>query len=225
MGWRKFIIYAKTQYGVEFTEEEAQRVRVGFFSRYSNLPLWHQAVRDFVRKHGYVRSYSGRIRHLPMVWSEEEYIRAEAERQAINSPVQNFASDLGVMAVSRIEQDISDEYLAITGFVHDAIYAMVPEEYVEWGAKTLKYYMETDPIEEWFGVKMKVPIIADVGFGWNGGETYELEGLSADLDEPYDFEAIAYDPETNEYKFELPHQKLPPNMGRKKREKYMVIDV
>lgn len=223
MGWRKFIVYAKTQYGVEFDEREAQRIRNGFFNRYNALPLWHQAVRDFVQEHGYVRSYSGRIRHLPMVWSDDDYIRGEAQRQAINSPVQNFASDLGVMSIARLEQEISDAYLAITGFVHDAIYAMVPVEYLEWGAKTLKYYMETNPLEEWFGVRMKVPIVADVGFGWNGGETYELEGLN--LEDPYEFEPIAYDAEAEEYKFELPYQKIPPNNGRKEEEEHILVYV
>ena len=62
----------------------------------------HATMRDYVRKHGFVRSYSGRVRHLPMIASPDEMTRSEAERQAINSPVQEFGSSLGVMACGRI---------------------------------------------------------------------------------------------------------------------------
>ena len=185
MGWRKFIGYAKTQYGVVFTEEEAQRIRDAFFERYHALPAWHKAMREFAHRHGFVRSYSGRIRHLPMIDSEDQGVQSEAERQAINSPVQEFASSLGVMAMGRLSEEIDPQYLAPIAFVHDAIYCYVPYKYAEWGAKTLKRYMQTNPLEDWFNLRLKCPIIADVSIGINLGDTYELEGFS--LDEPYDF--------------------------------------
>jgi DNA polymerase I-like protein with 3'-5' exonuclease and polymerase domains len=218
MWWRKFIIYAKTQYGVEFTEAEAQRIRNGFFETYYGLAPWHDATREFVLEHGYVRSYSGRIRHLPMVWSEDERIQQEAVRQAINSPVQNFASDLGVMALSRIDQEVDPQYLAVVGFVHDALYALVPERYVEWGAKTLKHYMETNPLEQWFGRRMKLPIVADVAFGWNGGETFEMKGLEQSV--RFDFDSIAMDSDGNRL-FELPRQFIPKGNGRTTQPEYL----
>jgi len=214
MGWRNFIVYAKTQYEVEFTEREAQRIRNQFFEKYAGLPTWHTKMRELVRKNTYVRSYSGRVRHLPMIESAEDFVKGEAERQAINSPVQEFASSLGVMAVSRIEQEISPEYLQIVGFVHDAIYAYVPEKYLQWGAETLKHYMETVPIEEWFGIKMKVPIIADVSFGLNGGESNEMEGLT--IGEDYDYDSLDLD-------FDIPEQEFPKNDGILPEKEYMHI--
>lgn len=220
MGWRKFIVYAKTQYGVEFSENEAKRIRSAFFRKYKSLPLWHTAVRDFAAEYGYVRSYDGRIRHLPMVDSDDEGVRAEAGRQAINSPVQNFASDLGVMSVARLEQEVDPRYLAVVGFVHDAIYALVPEEYLEWGAKTLKHYMETNPLKEWFDLTLKVPIIADVGFGWSGGDTFEMKGLSQN--EMYDFNALE---EAYNVDLDLATQKVPPRAGRRQRREYMEISI
>jgi uracil-DNA glycosylase family 4 len=210
MGWRKFIGYAKTQYGVEFTEEEAQRIREGFFRKYSNLPHWHDRMREFAREHGYVRSYSGRIRHLPMIYSDEESIQSEAGRQAINSPVQEFGSSLGIMAMGRLNEEIDPKYLAPIAFVHDAIYCLVRKEYVEWGAKTLKWFMQSNPLEEWFGIKMKCPIVADVAFGENLGDTHEMPGLK--LDKKYDFDALWEEDE--ESRLILPRQRIPPNEGR-----------
>lgn len=224
MGWRKFIAYAKTQYGVVFTEKEAQRIRVAFFGRYYKLSDWHAAMRDFARKHKFVRSYSGRVRHLPMIDSADEGIQSEAERQAINSPVQEFGSSLGVMACGRMNDEVDDQYLSLVGFVHDAIYAYVPVEYVEWGAKTLRYYMESNPLEEWFARKMKLPIVADVGFGLNLGEVHEMgefEGSTTGKVKVgvYDFEKLFAEVE-EEKRIALPTQRIPPNNGRRRESIY-----
>jgi DNA polymerase I-like protein with 3'-5' exonuclease and polymerase domains len=211
MGWKKFIGYAKTQYGVEFTEKEAQRIREAFFEKYYQLPEWHRRVRQFARLHKYVRSYSGRVRHLPMIDSEEEYIQQEAERQAINSPVQEFASSLGIMAIARIDRQIDPQYLQIVGFIHDAVVAYVPKRYLQWGAGILKHYMESNRIEEWFGTKLKVPIIADVSFGENLGEVNEMKGFK--LGKNYDF-AQFWDKE-KKTGVRVPKQEVPPNDGRR----------
>jgi len=207
MWWKAFVGYAKTQYGVTFKPKEAENIRKRFFQTYSRLEPWHRGMKAFVKEHGFVRSYDGRIRHLPTVYSDTEYIQKEAERQAVNSPVQEFASSLGVMAMSRITTQIDQQYLKLTGFVHDALYAITPECYVEWGAKTLKHYMETVPIEEWFGRKMKVQMKADVGFGMNGADVHEMKAL--DLNQAYDFS-----PHAEKMDFELPDQLVPPDNGR-----------
>jgi uracil-DNA glycosylase family 4 len=206
MGWRSFIIYAKTQYAVEFTEQEAQRIREGFFSQYSQLSQWHKNVRAIAKRDGQIRSYDGRIRHLPMIWSEEERVQQEAERQAINSPVQAFASFLGVMSMSRIDRNVNPEYLKLMSFVHDEIGVLVRMEHIVWGAKTLKYYMESNPLERWFNRKMKLPIIADVGFGRNLGQQFEMEGL--DLNKPFDLDSI------EGIDYDIPRQETPPENGR-----------
>ena len=217
MGWRNFIVYAKTQYGVEFTEEEAQEIRDTFFETYSDLPAWHERMRTKAKKHKQIRSYSGRIRHLPMIDSPEEGVSQEAQRQAINSPVQEFASSLGVMSIGRLSQEVDPAYLAPTGFVHDAIYARVPLEYIEWGAKTLKYYMESNDLEEAFGRRMKCPIVADVGFGMNGAEVNEMAGLR--LDRTFDFDTI------DDLTMDIPEQLVPPNNGRVEVPEYLRIHV
>lgn len=217
MGWRKFIGFAKTQYGVTFTEKEAQRIRAGFFETYYKLPQWHATMRDYVRKHGFVRSYSGRVRHLPMIDSPDELTRSEAERQAINSPVQEFGSSLGVMACGRMNDELDPQYLSLVGFVHDAIYAYVPEKYVEWGAKTLKWYMESNPLEEWFNRRMKLPIVADVGLGRNLGNVTEMGEFDCGEDGEvevgtFDFDALwEKDPDSA---LILPRQCIPPKNGR-----------
>jgi uracil-DNA glycosylase family 4 len=221
MGWRKFIGYAKTQYNVEFTESEAQRVRENFFKKYAKLPAWHKAVRDFARKHKYVRSYSGRIRHLPMIDSAEEYIQQEAERQAINSPVQEFGSSLGVMTLGRMNDEINPRYLRMVGFIHDAIVLYTRRKHLDWAMRTIKGYMESNPVEEWFGHRIKCPIVADVSFGENLGQVYECEGFA--LDQPFDYDAVLRDKDGN-LAFELPEQEVPSNNGRIDRPTFTTLE-
>lgn len=216
MWWRKFIGYAKTQYGVTFTEEEAQRVRVGFFDKYTYLDRWHNSMKSFAQRHKYVRSFSGRIRHLPMIDSSEETVQQEAGRQAINSPVQEFGSSLGVMALGRMNEELDPEYIQIVGFVHDAIVYYCRKEYVEWAMKTVKTYMQSNPVSEWFGANLQVPIISDCGFGLNLGNVHECEGLS--LDEPFNFDGLR--DKDGELLIEVPPQRIPPNNGRLTRSVY-----
>lgn len=220
MGWRKFIGFAKTQYGVDFTEAEAKRVREGFFKKYRMLAPWHEATRQFAMKHKYVRSYSGRIRHLPMIDSNEEGVQMEAIRQAINSPVQEFGSSLGVMALGRMNEEIDPKYLQVVGFIHDAIVVYVKKEYLDWGMRTVKRYMQTNPLQEWFGTTVKCPIVADCGFGLNLGEIIECEGFS--LDEPFNYAGLV-DKEGKPL-IEVPPQRIPPHEGRLQRSAYTTPD-
>lgn len=174
MWWKKFKTYAKTDYGVDFTDKEAEQVRVLFFKTYANLSKWHEQVIAFVKKNGYVRSLNGRVRHLPTVFSDDEGVRKQSERQAINSPVQSFANDLGLMAMSRINAEVPHDKVRVCGFVHDAIISLVKQEDAMWACKTIKRYMETNPLEEWFGLKLPIPIEADVSIGYNLSEMQEL---------------------------------------------------
>lgn len=175
MGWRKFITYAKTTYGVEFNDEEAQEIRKTFFKLYRNLSVWHGKVREFVKEHGYVRAFDGRVRHLPSVKSPDEAIASAAERQAINSPVQAFGSDLGLMALQIIAKTISRDLVIPIGFIHDAIVCMVPENRAKDGAAAVKNAMQTIPLKKWFGFQPPIPIVAEASVGKNLSKMVEIE--------------------------------------------------
>ena len=216
MWWKKFIIYAKTQYGVDFTAKEAEAIRKNFFAKYKGLEPWHNRVKEFALENGYVRSYTGRIRHLPMVNSSEDWIVQEALRQAINSPVQGCASDLGVMAIGRMHEEVSSDYLALIGFIHDSIIGLVRKEHLDWGLKTIKGYMESNPMMEWFGSEIKVPIVADASFGLNFGELIECPGFA--LDKPYNFAGLV--DKDGKPLAQVPKQVTPPNNGRLTRPVY-----
>lgn len=167
MWWRKFRSYAKTDYGLTITENEAKAMRDTFFRRYPGLQLWHNETRAFVRANGYVRALHGAIRHLPNIRSYDEAIQSEAERQAINSPVQRFASDLALIGLTRLARDLPPRLGGVCAFVHDAGILEIKAGYETEVLGAAKWYMENPPLEEWFGIELPVPVVADAKVGEN----------------------------------------------------------
>ena len=174
MGATKFREYARDKYGQDLTMEEAIRFRQRFFDLYAELPRWHMKQRDIVKMYGQVRTLTGRIRHLPGVFSPSEELRASAERQAINTPVQSFASDLTLASIIEIYQTIPRDRCRIVGTVHDAILFEVRNEYIEEVTEQIKAIMEKPQIiTEKFGIRLPVPIVSDLEVkpgGWGSVE-------------------------------------------------------
>lgn len=171
MGWKKFKVYAKEKYNVEVTETEAKEWRRQFFEQYAALPRWHERQRRLVQNLAQVSSPIGRIRHLPAINSVDEGLQAGAEREAINAPVQGFASDLTVLAMVRLHDLLDRSRSRIIGNVHDSILFEVRDEYAEEAAALIKHTMENLPLKKMFGVTMTVPIEAEVQVGKHWGES------------------------------------------------------
>jgi uracil-DNA glycosylase family 4 len=177
MGWKKFIHTAFTNYGAVFSEQEAKASRRTYFDLFSMLPAWHERQRRLVRSNGRVQSPLGRIRHLPDIYSPNEGVRAEAERQAINSPIQGFASDLAVLSMIHINQRFREEGIEghCLGLVHDAINYEIRDDHVARALPIIKDTMEDMSIvRRKFGVHIDVPIIADLKVGQHWGDSAEL---------------------------------------------------
>lgn len=176
MGWRKFIYTAFTKYGVRFTEDEAQAIRRAFFEQFSGLQSWHARQRRLVNNNRRVQNPIGRVRHLPDIDSPEMFVRGEAERQAINSPVQSFGSDLCMLSLIEIDRKFKAEQVAAftIGTVHDALMFEVRDDHVGLAMPIIKDTMEHLPLEKKFGCYLDVPIIADIKVGSHWGDAKEL---------------------------------------------------
>lgn len=178
MGWRKFISTAFEKYGAVFTEDEARAVRAAFFEQFSGLQPWHAKQRRLVNEYGRVQSPIGRVRHLPDIHSPEEGVRAEAERQAINSPVQSFASDMAVLSMVEINKKFRKAGIKghCIGLVHDAINFEIRDDYLAQALPIIKDTMEdVTPLQKKFGIHVDVPIVSDLKVGTHWGDARELE--------------------------------------------------
>lgn len=187
MGWKKFKLYARDNYGVDLTDKEAEQWREKFFDTYHSLPKWHSKQRRIVQSMGQVRSPIGRIRRLPDIYSTDKSKKAEAERQSINSPVQGFGSDLTILGMSEImgnAQYYDPDYVLdkdkffVIGTVHDATLFEVRNDYLMEFCPRAKHILEhPKALEEVFHFESNVPIVADVAVGksWGAGKELHMD--------------------------------------------------
>ena len=174
MGAQKFVLYAFDNYGLKVSLEEAEKDRNGFFDDYPMLLKWHARQRALAQKYHRVSSPLGRIRHLTNIMSQEKGIRGEAERQAINSPVQSTASDLMLFALVNLHGVLPPDEAFIVGTVHDSILFQIRDEHIDEYCTVIKRTMEDmAAVERAFHCTIDVPIIADVEVGQHWGEGTE----------------------------------------------------
>lgn len=172
MGWSKFIEYARDSYDLVVTPDESRLYRKRFFQKFSKIQAWHERQRKLVRQYHKVTSLIGRTRNLPDVLSEDEGVRSEAERQAINSPVQGLASDMMLLSLNTLHAMFDPEEVRIVGTVHDSGLFEIREDCVDKWVPIIREVMENLPLEKLFGAELSVPIKVDilVGTHWGEGE-------------------------------------------------------
>lgn len=156
--------YAFATYGVVMSANEAQIAREQFFDLYQGLTRWHETTKDLAHRWGHVRSPLGRVRRLPLINSRDGAVRAQSERQAINSPIQATLSDMMKLSMHNILTQYGDQ-VDMFMMTHDSVALYVPEgEEVEWG-KRIKAIMENLPLKEDFGWDSPLKFYADVEAG------------------------------------------------------------
>lgn len=170
MGWKKYIDYAFEKYGLIVTEAGAKQSRNIFFDEYRSLKPWHERQRRLAGVHKQVSSMIGRVRHLPDIDSEDKDVRAEAERQAINSPVQSLASDMMLLSMAILDEKMPPTEAKIVGSIHDQLLFEIRDDKVDYWAPIIKHTMENLPLKKKFGAELSVPIEVEVKVGQHWGE-------------------------------------------------------
>lgn len=177
MGATGFRDYAEDVYGVHFTEQEAHQVHEAFFQMWEGIRAWHGRAVVRANEQGEIISPIGRVRRVPDVWDGNDRIAGAAERQAINSPVQGFASDIMQIAAACIEGNIYGvepvDGARLVGTVHDSILVEVDAERWEDVTAACRRMMETEVphVLERMGCEFDVPLVADAEVGSRWGMT------------------------------------------------------
>ena len=133
-----------------------------YFTRYPKVREYMDKTRKLAHERGYVETAFGRRLWLPDITSSRAAVRAGAERQAINAPMQGTAADLIKMAMVAVEKWLETSGLKsrMVLQVHDELVLEVPEDEVETVKEKLPEIMD--------GVAtLRVPLIASVGVGEN----------------------------------------------------------
>lgn len=113
------------QQSLDTDRAHAQEFLNAYFERFPGLAKHISEVKAEAAKQGYTETYFGRRRYIEGITSSIPYIRAGAERMAINAPIQGTQADIIKLAMVRIDEKLrkhkkhEDVYLLLQ--VHDEL--------------------------------------------------------------------------------------------------------
>lgn len=149
----------------------------GFIDRYmrefSGIAGYMQEMKNKVRRDGYVTTILGRRRQLPEAFSGMPQLVSQAERMAINMPIQGTEADLLKLSMIKVHDLIhtekAEENVKLLLNVHDELLFEVKENLIkDWTVK-IKNIMENIH-------KLDVPLIVDAKYGMNWAEMKDIQG-------------------------------------------------
>ena len=138
-----------------------------YFARFAGVRRYMDETKASAAEKGYVETLFGRRISLPDINGGNGPLRAGAERQAINAPMQGTAADLIKLAMLAVQKALDDQGRAtrMVMQVHDELVFEVPEAEIEWAKVEIPKLMA--------GVaQLSVPLIAEVGVGSNWDEAH-----------------------------------------------------
>jgi DNA polymerase-1 len=164
--------------GSDTTREAAQEFLNAYFNTFPRLAEYLEETKSFARQHGYTQTLFGRQRHFPGITSSVPFIRAQAERMAINAPIQGSQADIVRIAMVKIHAYIEELQLQsevqMLLQVHDELIFEIKKEKIAATVPTLLEIM-TDVLTK--EQSNGVPILAEIKIGQNWEE---MEKVSVD---------------------------------------------
>ncbi len=165
------ILYGISAFGL------AQRLRIGrrdaqqiiddYFASFPSIRSYIEDTKAAARETGYVETVFGRRRYLPDINSRNATLRALAERNAVNAPIQGTAADIIKLAMIRVQQSLDEKGLQsrMVLQIHDELLFDAPPEETEVLKETVIAGMEGV-------VKLSVPLTVECNDGKNWLEAH-----------------------------------------------------
>ena len=165
------IIYGISAFGLSrrmhISRTEAKQLIDGYFDTYPGVKDYMDECIRIAREKGYVETMYGRRRYLPDILSRNSVVRGNAERNAINSPIQGSAADIIKIAMVRIRDQMTEGKMESRMIlqVHDELnFNVIPGE-MERLKKIVKEQME-------HASALRVPLTIEMGEGGNWLEAH-----------------------------------------------------
>ena len=165
------IIYGITAFGLAqdlgIDRKEAKALIDGYFENFPRVMDFIEECKQKVRETGYAVTIMGRRRYLPDINSNNGTVRAFAERNAVNAPIQGSAADIMKLAMVHVYQRLKRENLKTKMLlqVHDELIFSVPTEEKGRVGAIVKEEMEN-------ACHLAVPLLAEGGWGKNWLEAH-----------------------------------------------------
>ncbi len=165
------IIYGISAFGLSerlgIPRREAAEIIENYFEKYPGIKRYMEQTVEFARQHGYVETILGRRRYLSDINSANGVVRAYAERNAINAPIQGSSADMIKIAMIRIFNEIQKQGMRSKMIlqVHDELVFDARKEEVD----ALKTMVE-DKMKN--ALPLDVPVVVDINTGNNWLEAH-----------------------------------------------------
>jgi DNA polymerase-1 len=167
------IIYGMSAFGLAKQLGVGNRLAQDFieryFAKYAGVKAYLDSTLETARQQGWVTTLLGRRRQMPQINSPNRILRQEAERGAINTPLQGTAADIIKKAMLEVAGALRSQGLkgVMLLQLHDELLLEVPETEMPATAKTVRRVMED-------AVRLSLPLTVDLKMGKNWGEMYPM---------------------------------------------------
>lgn len=165
------IIYGISVFGLaermNVNRFEAKTLIDNYFETYKGVADYIEKCKQDAKLNGYVETVFKRKRYLPDINSHNAVVRGYAERNAVNAPIQGSAADIIKVAMINIYRRMKEQQMRSTMIlqVHDELnFNVVPNE------KEAVQAIVVEEMQQAFA--MKVPLVADYGWGANWLEAH-----------------------------------------------------
>ncbi|MBN2654092.1 MAG: DNA polymerase I [Nitrospirae bacterium] len=158
------VVYGMSPFGLSealgISPKEAGIFIESYFSRHDGVRKYFDAVIEAAKKDGFVTTLMGRKRQIPDINSSNANLRQQAERLAMNSPIQGTAADLIKKAMLSVSQRLKAESMRSVMIlqIHDELLLEVPEHEAERAKVIVTEEMES-------AIQISVPIKVEAGIG------------------------------------------------------------
>ena len=156
--------------GENVTRDEAAAFLSEYFKNFAGLALWIEKTKLAAAREGFTETLFGRRRYFSGFNSPLPNLRSQAERMAINAPIQGTQADIIKLAMVKadklIEKNSWDKKARLVLQVHDELVYEVEEIDAEEIGRELRRTMESVAPK---GALHDVPIVAEISIGKNWG--------------------------------------------------------
>ena len=165
------IMYGISSFGLaqrlHLSRSAAKELIEGYFASFPAIRGFIDDSIAFARENGYVETLFGRRRYLPDIHARNATIRALAERNAVNAPIQGTSADiikLAMIGVQRRMQEAGMQSRMVLQIHDELLFDAIPSE-VEALQALVKETMENV-------IRLSVPLVVECSAGKNWLEAH-----------------------------------------------------
>ncbi len=153
--------------------KEAQLFHQGFFEQFPQATDFLESTKEHARKYGYTTTLFGRRRQFKDINAKIPFIRATAERMALNAPIQGTSADMIKLAMIAVDGYLSggvSSDIRLVLQIHDEIIYEIKKDKVESFINDVLPLMEQVLGDSYLGYQSPVPLVVHTSHGTSWGD-------------------------------------------------------